>query len=469
MYKTGLFLIFLFLTIGSTRAFGQWSNGQNAVSVLGQTDFVTKTFGSGSNKFSQPVGVAVDPATGKVFVSDSNNKRVLRFTSMQAMTTGGAAEAVLGQPDFLTTSFGTTQFKMNTPGGVFVDGGGRLWVADSFNHRILRFDNASTLPSGSPADAVLGQTDFNSGASGLGQNRLNFPNQIWAESGGRLWVADYLNNRVLRFENAAAKPNGANADGVLGQPDFLSNAPATTQNGMRSVSGVLVDGGGRLWVAEFSNHRVLRFENAATKPNGAGADGVLGQPDFTSSAINTTQDGMFSPAALAVDNAKRLYVAETNNNRVIIFNNAALLPNGANASNVIGQPDFTTNAAATTQDKLFHPYFLYLDRANGNLYVPEFDNNRVTRFQSLAPTAAAVSIGGRVTLDSRLNTRAAVTLTDASGNVRTALISPFGFYKFEDVAVGQIVTVQISAKGATFPPRVVDVTEDVTNLDFTAP
>ena len=51
---------------------------------------------------------------------------------------------------------------------------------------------------------------------------MDTPMDVAVDSGGRLWVADANNNRLLRFENAALKTNGADADGVLGQRDFDS-------------------------------------------------------------------------------------------------------------------------------------------------------------------------------------------------------------------------------------------------------
>ena len=52
---------------------------------------------------------------------------------------------------------------------------------------------------------------------------------------------------------------------------------------------------------ELDNRRVLRFDSAAFKSNGANADGVLGQPDFTSTLFNTAQNGMTGPSGVAVD------------------------------------------------------------------------------------------------------------------------------------------------------------------------
>ncbi|MFN7928679.1 MAG: hypothetical protein U0Y68_12150 [Blastocatellia bacterium] len=78
---------------------------------------------------------------------------------------------------------------------------------------------------------------------------LRTPIAVVADAAGRLWVSDQDDNRVLRFDNAAAKANGAPADGVLGQPNFTSN----TLNPPSAVSlnlpqGIFVDSSGRLWV-----------------------------------------------------------------------------------------------------------------------------------------------------------------------------------------------------------------------------
>src|SRR5262249_36322724 len=155
----------------------------------------------------------------------------------------------------------------------------------------------------------------------------------------------------LRFDNAASKANGAAADGVLGQTTFTAVASGLTQSNMNLPNSLALDASGRLWVADTNNHRVLRFDSAATKANGANADGVQGQANFVSGSANrgstTAQNSMSSPGGVEVDAAGRLYVGDGANNRVLIFANAATLADGANAANVLGQTTFTGNAGAT--------------------------------------------------------------------------------------------------------------------------
>jgi DNA-binding beta-propeller fold protein YncE len=150
---------------------------------------------------------------------------------------------------------------------------------------------------------------------------------------------------------------------------------------MQNPNSVFVDSGGRLWVSDEGNNRVLRFDNAAAKANGANADGVLGQPDFTSNTGNTTQSGMYLPNGVAVDNLSgRLYVADYLNSRILVFNSAASLANGANASNVLGQTSFTTNTHGTSATTLFFPISVFYDQVTKVLLIGDYYNNRMLMY-----------------------------------------------------------------------------------------
>ena len=92
-----------------------------------------------------------------------------------------------------------------------------------------------------------------------------------------------------------------------------------------------------------------------------------------------------------------------------------------------------------------------------------------TNFTILAPTAASVSIGGRVFTDNgRGLSNAVVYITDGNGDTRTTRTSSFGYYRFEEIEAGQTVTIQVSARRYTFAPQVVNVTEATNSLNFSA-
>ena len=376
------FCILLFL-LAATSPASAWNYNQMARLVLGQVTFTSNGMATSQSGMRTPANVAVDPATGVIFIADTYNNRVLHYASQVALSNGQAASGELGQVDFTSHTPAAGRSGMDNPGGLALDGAGRLWVADYNNSRVLRFDDASSKPNGAPADGVLGQPDFTSSAFAATQSRMYRPVGVTIDSAGTLWVGDYGNNRVLRFNNAAGKPNGAPADGVLGQANFTSHALATNQAGMSTPSGVVLDSSGRLWVADSSNFRVLRFDHAAGKANGALADGVLGQLDFTSRLIGAGQSGMYFPLGVALDGAGRLWVADMSNNRVLRFDNPADKANGALADGVLGQVDFTSNSSATSQSGMRQPYGVAVDSI-GRLWVADTYNNRILMFQDPA-------------------------------------------------------------------------------------
>lgn len=360
--------------------------------VIGTSDFTSQGSTTASaTSLRSPSGLAIDPTSGKLFVASDTQHRILRYANVATLANGAAAEAVIGQTSYTTTAPGATASTLHSPRGLHVDAAGRLWVADSDNHRVLMYENAATLPEfGATPDLVLGQPNFTTVASDLSQTRMNGPRGVFVDAADNLWVAEYDNSRVLKFANVSNLTNGAAATTVLGQPSFDSSLAATTATGMKFPSAVLVDAAGSLWVAEYLNFRVLRFDNAATLANGAPANGVLGQVDFTSNTVNTTAGKFAEPTALALDPDGTLFIANFNNNRVIYHRNPASKANGADADGVIGQADFTSADNATTAQILFQPNGGLAFDADGHLWVADTSHHRVLRFRSDRTAAAPV-------------------------------------------------------------------------------
>lgn len=340
------------------------TNNMPASGVIGQLDFASNLSGTTLSTLNSPSGVTVDPTTGKLFVVDRYNNRILRWSSEEKMSNGAAAEVVFGQADFNTSTSGLSTTKFNDPLRAFVDIEGNLWVSDYLNNRILKFKNASFRSNGAAADVVLGQSDFTTNTSGTSANKMNGPVGVFIDESARLWVTDRLNHRVLRFDNASSKSTGSNADGVLGQPDFTAGSSGLSATKMNRPMGVYMDATDHLWVCEDDNNRVIRFDDASSKVNGAAADGVLGQPDFITNLKNQSRNGVSNLRGVFGDKAGRLYIVDESNNRVLVFNHAATKPNGAFADYVIGQPDFGSDPII--QQEIYDPstlnYLLFMPR-----------------------------------------------------------------------------------------------------------
>jgi hypothetical protein len=380
-YKQILSLGMALVVAGCVRA-QYWTNGQAASYVIGQLGFGSNTAALTSTGLSGPIAVTVDPATGKVFVDDYTNSRVLRYPSAAAMTDGSAAEAVLGQTDFTSNVTGTTATTLFYPRALAIDASGNLWVADWDNSRILRYDNAATISSGAAASGVLGQTGFTTKTYSASSTTLHNPNGVFA-SGTTLWVADAANNRVLRFDNAASKANGGSADAVFGQSDFTGAAAGLSATQFNGPSQLYVDGSDNLWVVDALNDRLLMFPDASTASSGEPATLVLGQPNMTNSGAATSTTTLQTVAGVYGDPIGNIYVGDAGNQRVLVFVHAASLSNGAAASYVLGQSSFTTSTSGDGASQLNEPQMLYVDASL--LAVADFHNHRVEIFIPLEP------------------------------------------------------------------------------------
>jgi uncharacterized protein (TIGR03437 family) len=244
--------------------------------------------------------------------------------SAQTFITGQSARAVIGQPNFTAQVDPTVAdpaangFALGGVSGLAY-ANGTLFVVDSNrvgalpdNDRVVVYPNISTppyvaglnLPSPTQeiiygdfgtstfircpicvvnAGFVLGQPNSSTFGENLSQSGFNEPAGV-ASNGQILAVADTNNNRVLIWTSMPSTFN-APANLVLGQTGFGSiGPPAVTQSAMRGPESVWIQGN-RLFVADTLNNRVLIWNSIPTQ-NNQPADIVLGQPNFT-----TTQSG----------------------------------------------------------------------------------------------------------------------------------------------------------------------------------
>lgn len=399
--------------------------GFDGTFVVGQPNFTSNVAATTSTGLNFPEGVAVDVARGKLYVADRLNNRILRY-AYPVTANNPTAQLVFGQPNFtsaVANKGGLSASSLNQPTDIIVDpSNGDLWVSDYLNNRVLRFAAAHAIATNQTnATQVLGQPNFTSNAAAALQNGMNQPHGLALETSGRLWVADFLSNRVLRFDNASSLGNGANASAVLGQPNFTSSAPSLSQSGMNAPISLAIDAAGNLYVADVNANRVLRYNSAASKPNGANADGVLGQTLFTTNSAAVSATAMNFPGGLAMSPAGDLFVNDRSNNRILGFNNALAKANGASADRVFGQTTFTTNVAATSQTGMNLGQFLTYVPGDNVLISSEWNNNRVVLYGTPAPPPAPTITGFLPT-----SAIAGATVTITGTNFNNASIVQFG-------------------------------------------
>ncbi len=264
--------------------------------VLGQKDFTSFQTPQpiNANSLRGPQGVWIQ--NGKLFVADTQNYRILIWNHIPTAN-NQAADLVLGQPDFThansppvtKTNPVAAANQLLNPVSVTSDGT-HLFVADLGFNRVLIWNSIPTVMD-QPADVEIGQPDMtgtvannntaecaSNGTDSNGnatfpfecEGTLNYP-RFALSDGTRLFVADGGNDRVLIY-NSIPTSNGAKANEVLGQPDFLSNVNtnqtasiiSTTVDNTGSVDTIpspmsLAWDGTNLYVGDPFNRRVLIF------------------------------------------------------------------------------------------------------------------------------------------------------------------------------------------------------------------
>ena len=216
--------------------------------------------------FRQPSGVVVD-RDGRVYIADTYNHRIQMFASdgrfIQAFGGEGAQRGALLRPKGV--AWGPSQL---------------LYVADTGNHRIQAFDSQ-------------GEVVLILGSFGNSPSQFNAPEGVAIDATRTLYVADTQNHRVQKFAPDGIFLMSWGSSGS-GKGEFLGPAD------------IALDRQGRVLVADTQNHRVQVFA----------ADGQylweIGQAGRGAAEFD-------SPRGIATDEAGNIYVADTGNGRVQIF------------------------------------------------------------------------------------------------------------------------------------------------------
>jgi len=417
---------------------GSLTKGAPADMVIGQRDlFSNAAQGPGpgpgrdlSSGLTLPAAVAVD-ASGNLYVLDDGNNRVLRYPNPFSQTTTPlAVDLVIGQK---TQSSGNIANENNpkpaaktvsfSPNGSFLRAGiafdrqGNLWVADPGNNRVLRFP-LSQLAAGTiepVADRVIGQPDFvSNGAPNCSPCQTNLsvllqPQSIAFDANGALYVADGY-ARVLYYPDASIQTSASQVLGVVpasttGQPPSFPNDFSLGNSFQNAPLGVFATGNA-IFVADAVAHRVVRYTTPAgfvrsdTAPSPK-IEGVIGQADLFSGKTNR---GMIEPDATTLntplgggfDTAGNLWVADTNNNRLLSYP-ASVNLNFTAANLVIGQTDFPFDTPNLIEGR--EVWFLNGSSAGGgivvdknsnppHLYIADTFNNRILGFRDARAVGA---------------------------------------------------------------------------------
>ena len=228
--------------------------------------------GMGEYRFSWQIRVAVDQSSGSIYVTNSDEHKVMKFDS-----TGNFIKQ--------WGSLGTGNSNLNRPEGVAVDSSGFVYVCDGENRRIVKYNSDGNY-----------QAKWGSQGSGIGQ--FEYPVDVAIDSSDNIYVLDRWSQSVKVFTSTGTyvrKWGGWGfADGKHDNPE-----------------GIGIDSEDYIYVADSGNRRVVKYASDGTFITKWGTQGS-GDYNFN------------WPMDVAVDSSGYVYVADSDNSRVSKFRSAWL-------------------------------------------------------------------------------------------------------------------------------------------------
>lgn len=285
-------------------------------------------------QFAGPFGVTVD-SNGNTFVSDSFNHRIQKFNANGELVTKWGKNGGIGGPD----GWGTLCGQFFVPRQVALDLNGNVYVTDSVNHRIQKFNNNGVF---------LGSM----GAYGTLPGYFNFPVGVAVDSNGNIFVSDTGNNRIQKFDRYF---NFLGMWGTFGIGNGQFNQPMK----------IAVDGNGNIFVVDRFNNRIQKFDNYGNFLAKWGTNGGAGGLDYIVNSGNGDGE-FFLPIGIMVDPLGNVYVSDSSNNRIQKFDN---------------KRNFITKFGtfSTLNGNFFSPQGIGID-SGGNLYIADGILNSVQKF-----------------------------------------------------------------------------------------
>ena len=230
--------------------------------------------GSADGQFLGATGIGID-SQGAVYLANSSNYRIDKFDASGKflLKWGTRGEKAQGQ--------------FTTPHDVAIDGAGNVWVADYGNTRLQRFTTSGGIPADGKRSIITGLDSQ--------------PDTIAVDSGGNLYVTEFFANKVRRYDVATNWGAGPVWGGTgTGAGQF--NRP----------HGVAISSDGSVYVGDRDNYRTQRFDANGKFLNGWGSNGI--KPGQFRQAVGT-----------AVDIDCNVWVADSDAHRLQKFNSAGKL------------------------------------------------------------------------------------------------------------------------------------------------
>lgn len=316
-----------------------------------------------------PYNTAID-ATGNVYIVDHDCHCVRKVNTSGIIST----VAGNGTAGFSGDGGQATAAQLKYPGGITIDAGGNLYIADAQNNRVRKVD-----PSGIITTYAGGGTGtVASGDGGPATDAVvGTPVTVHMDAANNLYISH--SSRHMRMVNNAgiiSKVIGSAVGGSTGD-----GGPATAAS-VSFAGGVATDNSSNVYISDNLNHTIRKIDNTGIITTIAGTAGVNGYSGDGGPATNAQLD---NPMNLCYDGIGSLYIVDYKNHVIRKLNmSSGFIYTYAG----IGSPGYTGDGGLATLAQLSQPTGVKAD-AIGNIYITDMHNAVIRKITS--PTIAAVS------------------------------------------------------------------------------
>ncbi|WP_217591933.1 S-layer homology domain-containing protein [Cohnella sp. GbtcB17] len=283
--------------------------------------------------------------------------------AVQAATITYGATTVAGttgSSGFSGDEGAATAAKLNTPNAVAVDGSGNIYIADTENHRIRKVGTDGKIST----VAGTGTQGYNGDNRAATAANLDTPTAVAVDGSGNLYIADSFNNRIRKVDTAGKISTFAGT----GSAGSGTDGTAATAFSLSYPCGLALDDSDNLYIADTSNHRVLKVNAAGIVSTVAGT----GSYGFSGDGGAATAAKMDSPVALAVGPGNVLYIVDNG------IQNVRKVGADGKISTFVGGNGDTSEGAPASSSPLFLPSGISTD-SSGNVYVSNTLMNQVRK------------------------------------------------------------------------------------------
>ena len=266
--------------------------------TLAGTPGITGTAdGAGTDAlFYNPRGVAVD-GSGNVYVADANNNTIRKVTPAGVVSTLAGSPGLSGTSD---GSGGTALF--NGPRFLALDGSGNIYVSDYGNNTVRKVTPAGVVSTLAGSPGLSGSAD-----GGGSDARFLGPGGVAVDRSGNVYVADSGNSTIRMITAAGLVTTLAGSPGLSGTNDGIGGEALFS-----GPEGLALDANANLYVTDNYNSVIRMVTPAGLVTTIGGTPGSPGDADgFAASAR------FCNPRAIASDGSGILYVADTSNHRIV--------------------------------------------------------------------------------------------------------------------------------------------------------